>query len=50
MEAEIENAIKTLAGKAKDATQPHEAIQFAQAALKLAKTVASLANTKKHLS
>ena len=50
MQTEIETAIKALAEKAKDAKQPHEAMQFAQAALNLAHTVGIIANTKKHLS
>ena len=38
MKTEIESAIKILAQKAKTATAPHEAMQFAQAALNLAHT------------
>ena len=50
MQTEIETAIKTLAEKATEAKQPHEAMQFAQAALNLAHTAEVVANTKKHLS
>ena len=50
METAIENAIKALAEKAKEAKQPHEAMQFAQAALNLAHTAETVANTKKHLA
>lgn len=47
MKTEIETAIKVLAEKAKEAKQPHEAMQFAQAALNLAHTAETVANTKK---
>ena len=50
MQTEIETAIKALAEKAKEAKQPHEAMQFAQAALNLAHTAETVANTKKHLA
>lgn len=50
MQTEIETAIKTLAEKSKEAKQPHEAMQFAQAALNLAHAAETVANTKKHLS
>lgn len=49
METAINDAIKALAEKAK-AAQPHEAMHLTQAALNLAQTAATLANTKKHLS
>ena len=49
METAINDAIKALAQKAKDA-QPHEALHLSQAALNLAQVAATLANTKKHLS
>ena len=50
METAIENAIKELAKKAETAKASHEAMQFAQAALNLAHTAETLANTKKHTS
>ena len=49
METVINDAIKALAQKAKDA-QPHEALHLSQAALNLAQAAAALANTKKHLT
>ena len=48
METAIESAIKALAEKAKDAKQPHEAMNFAQAALNLAHTAETVANTKRN--
>ena len=42
----LKDAIEALAGKAKDATAPHEAMQFAQAALNLAHAAATLHNMK----
>ena len=42
METAIETAIKALATKAENAPLPHEAMQFAQAALNLAHTAAVL--------
>ena len=50
MKTEIESAIKVLAEKAKCAAQPHEAMNFAQAALNLAHTMATIANMKMPLS
>lgn len=50
MQTEIETAIKALSEKAKEAKQPHEAMQFAQAALNLAHTASTMAEIKKHLS
>ena len=46
METVIESAIKALAAKAEKAPQPHEAMQFAQAALNLAHTQQVLAQVK----
>jgi hypothetical protein len=46
METAIENAIKALAAKAENATAPHEAMQFAQAALNLAHTAQVAKQTK----
>ena len=45
MEA-LKKAIETLATQAKNAKAPHEAMQFAQAALNLAHAVATLHNMK----
>lgn len=50
MQNEIETAIKALSEKAKEANYPHEAMQFAQAALNLAHTAETVANTKKKLT
>ena len=50
METAIETAIEALATKAGNATASHEAMQFAQAALNLAHTAETVANTKKHLT
>ena len=49
METAIETAIKALATKAENAPQPHEAMQFAQAALNLAHVEATLVGAK-HLA
>ena len=46
MKATIESAIKALATKAENAQQPHEAMNFAQAALNLAHVEATLAGAK----
>lgn len=46
METAIETAIKALATKAENAPQPHEAMQFAQAALNLAHTAQVAKQTK----
>ena len=46
MNTEIENAIKFLAEKVKGDIKAGEALQFTQAALNLAHTAATLANTK----
>ena len=50
METAINDAIKALAEKAKGAGAACDAMQYTQAALNLAQTAATLANTKKHLS
>ena len=42
----LKTAIEALAEKAKGATAPHEAMQFAQAALNLAHAAATLHNMK----
>lgn len=42
----IKKAINALAGKSEKATAPHEAMQFAQAALNLAHAAATLHNMK----
>lgn len=47
MKAEIEAAIKALAKKAKSAELAGHAMQFAQAALNLAQTFATLDHTNK---
>ena len=47
MKTELETAIKALAAKAENAAQPHEAMQFAQAALNLAHTDATLEVTRR---
>ena len=46
MKATIESAIKALATKAENAQQPHEAMNFAQAALNLAHVETTLAGAK----
>ena len=46
METAIETAIKALAAKAESAKAPHEAMQFAQAALNLAHTAQVAKQTK----
>ena len=47
MKTETETAIKSLAAKAKDAGQPHEAMNFAQAALNLAHAYATMEHTRR---
>lgn len=47
MKAAIESAIKALATKAENAPQPHEAMNYAQAALNLAHVEATLAGAKR---
>lgn len=42
----LKTAIDALANKAKEATAPHEAMHFAQAALNLANAAATLHNMK----
>lgn len=42
MKTAIETAIKVLANKATNAVQPHEAMNYAQAALNLAHTYATM--------
>jgi hypothetical protein len=42
----LKTAIEVLADKAKSAATPHEAMQFAQAALNLAHAAATLHNMK----
>lgn len=44
MTEELKPAIKALADKAQGAATPHEAMQYAQAALNLAHVVATYAN------
>lgn len=46
METAIETAIKVLANKATNAAQPHEAMNYAQAALNLAHTLQVLKQVK----
>jgi hypothetical protein len=46
MTDELKKAINALATKAQNATAPHEAMQFAQAALNLAHAAATLHNMK----
>lgn len=50
METVINDAIKALAEKARLASASCDAMQYTQAALNLAHTAATLANTKNHLS
>ena len=47
METEIKAAIKALAEKAKNANEPHVAMNFAQAALNLAHTAQVIKQTDK---
>jgi len=49
MNEAIENAIKHLAGKCNETLDATAALHYSQAALNLAQTAATLANTKKHL-
>lgn len=50
METAIEKAIKALAEKVDSNVKPGDALHYTQAALNLAQTAATLANTKKHLA
>lgn len=47
MKTAIETAVKTLAAKAENAPQPHEAMNFAQAALNLAHAYATMEHTRR---
>ncbi len=47
MKSKIETAIEVLAAKAEKAAQPHEAMNFAQAALNLAHADATLEATRR---
>jgi len=47
MKTAIETAIKVLANKATNAVQPHEAMNYAQAALNLAHTLAQMEVTRR---
>ena len=49
MKTAIENAIKLLAEKITSEVKAGDALHYTQAALNLAQTAATLANTKKHL-
>ncbi len=47
MKTVIETAVKALATKAENAAQPHEAMNFAQAALNLAHAYATMEHTRR---
>lgn len=49
MKNAIENAIKVLAEKITNQVKAADALHFTQSALNMAQTLATLANTKKHL-
>jgi hypothetical protein len=49
MKTAIENAIKLLAEKITEDVKAADALNYTQAALNLAHTAATIANTKKHL-
>lgn len=46
MKEELEKAIKATASKAAETKQPHEAMQFAQAALNMAHALITVTNIK----